>query len=309
MNSIFQQADFFSFLKSTGFLEPFRFSVERSGKEVGVVQGFIQKDGGKIKQYLSRRAIINGGPWLAEDITDTELEKLLKKCIYVLKRKTIYIETRNFFDYSRFRPVFEKMGFVYEPHYDIIVEVNGNESWEKRMESSRPRFVKSSLNNGVEVINNPTEDEVIEYYAVLKDLYTTKIKTPLFSLDFFMKLYHTSFCRFILVRYQNKIVGGMVCVFDNDTAYEWFVCGMDGIYKHIYPSTVATYSAIKFSYEKGLKRFDMMGAGSPGDGGYGVREFKLKFGGNLVEFGRFIYICKPLLYGVGKMGVKIMKKS
>ncbi len=309
MKSIFQQPEFYKFIESTGFLEPFHYSVERDGKEVGVIQGFIQKDGGWLKKFFSRRAIINGGPWLAEDITDEEVENLLKKCIESLKKKAIYIETRNYFDYSNYRGVFERSGFQYEPHYDIIVEVNGDNSWEKRMESSRPRFVKSSLKNGAEVIENPTEQDVKDYYAVLKELYTTKVKTPLFPLDFFLKLYHTSFCHYILVRYQGKIVGGMVCVFDENKAYEWFVCGLDGVFKHVYPSTVATYSAIKFTNDNGRGCFDMMGAGAPGDGGYGVREFKMKFGGELVEYGRYVHVCNKMLYHLGKTAVKIMKKA
>jgi lipid II:glycine glycyltransferase (peptidoglycan interpeptide bridge formation enzyme) len=51
-----------------------------------------------------------------------------------------------------------------------------------------------------------------------------------------------------------------------------------------------------------------MGAGKPDDGGYGVRDFKLKFGGELVELGRYIHVCNRLLFAVGKYGVKIMKK-
>lgn len=309
MNSVFQQPEFYQFLESTGFLEPFRYSVERDGKEVGVIQGFIQKDGGWLKRFFSRRAIINGGPCLAEDVTNEEVELLLQTCIKGLKKKVIYIETRNYFDYSNYHGVFEKSGFLYEPHYDIIVEVNGDDSWEKRMESSRMRFVKSSLKNGAEVVENPSVGDVKEYYAVLKDLYTTKVKTPLFTLDFFLKLYHTSFCRYILVRYQKKIVGGMVCVFDEKKAYEWFVCGLDGAFKHIYPSTVATYSAIRFANDNGLGCFDMMGAGAPCDAGYGVREFKMKFGGELVEYGRYVCVCNKLLYRIGKTAVKILKKA
>ena len=49
-----------------------------------------------------------------------------------------------------------------------------------------------------------------------------------------------------------------------------------------------------------------MGAGKPDDS-YGVREFKAKFGGQLVEHGRFQNIINPFLYEVGKLGVKIMK--
>lgn len=52
----------------------------------------------------------------------------------------------------------------------------------------------------------------------------------------------------------------------------------------------------------------MMGAGEPGVP-YGVRDFKAEFGGQLVEHGRFIHICKPMLYRIGKLGVKFLKRK
>ena len=308
MNSIFQQQGFYRFLEATEFLEPFRFSVQRAGREVGAIQGFIQKDGSRVKQFFSRRAIINGGPWLAEDIRETELENLLRQCIDGLKRRAIYIETRNYSDYSQFRPTFEKLGFVYEPHYDYQVELSDGNAWEGRMESSRRRFVKSSFQQGAVIVANPTREDVKGFYTVLQDLYRKRIKKPLFPLSFFLQLLNTVFCKYILVEYQQEIIGGMLCVFDDDSVYEWFVCGKDGCYPKIYPSTLATWAAIRFAAEHGFKRFDMMGAGAPGDGGYGVREFKAKFGGELVEYGRFVYVCSRPLYNIGKAAVSIMKK-
>jgi len=50
----------------------------------------------------------------------------------------------------------------------------------------------------------------------------------------------------------------------------------------------------------------MMGAGKP-DESYGVREFKAKFGGNLVEHGRFEMIFNKYLYHIGIIGVKFLK--
>lgn len=50
----------------------------------------------------------------------------------------------------------------------------------------------------------------------------------------------------------------------------------------------------------------MMGAGKP-DEGYGVRDFKKKFGGMLVEDGRYLAVLNPVLYNVGKIGIKILK--
>ena len=306
--SWFQTREALRFFQSVSFLTAFALGIERDGVLKGTVVGYIQKDGRIVKQFFSRRAIINGGPLLADDITEEELSRLLGALKAYLQRKAIYIETRNYVDYSRFRTVFVANGFVYEPHYDFLVDVTGGDSWEKRMESSRIRFVKSSLKNGASLVDSPTEADVRGYYAVLKELYSTKIKRPLFPLDFFLNLYHTPFCRFLLVKYQEEIIGGTVCVFDEKVAYEWYVCGKDGVYKKIYPSTVATYSAIRFAASHGCKYFDMMGAGAPGDGGYGVREFKAKFGGELQENGRFSYACNKFLFAVGKWGVKVLKR-
>ena len=92
----------------------------------------------------------------------------------------------------------------------------------------------------------------------------------------------------------------------NRVLYEWFVCGNDGFHKGIRPSSVATWFGIKYAAENGCKRFDFMGAGKP-DEPYGVRDFKAEFGGKLVEYGRFLMICKPILYKIGCLGIRILK--
>jgi lipid II:glycine glycyltransferase (peptidoglycan interpeptide bridge formation enzyme) len=48
-----------------------------------------------------------------------------------------------------------------------------------------------------------------------------------------------------------------------------------------------------------------MGAGAP-DQDYGVREFKARFGGELVNYGRFIRINNKFLFNLGKCGMKIL---
>ena len=50
----------------------------------------------------------------------------------------------------------------------------------------------------------------------------------------------------------------------------------------------------------------MMGAGVP-DVPYGVRDFKSEFGGTMVEHGRFLNVCKPWLYRIGKLAIKVLK--
>lgn len=308
MIRLFQGESFYRFIEGTGNLEPFRYSVCRDVMEVGVIQGYIQKDGGIIKRFMSRRAIVNGGPFLSDDITEKEVESLLKTCINGLNGKTIYLETRNFHDYSEWRYIFERCGFRYEPHYDYVIDTSSLEAAEANLGKSRKRDIRTSLRDGATIVEDPSLDQVEAFYAILKDLYDTRVKTPLFPLDFFIGLSRSGFSKFLLVEYQEEIVGGTVCVFDDETVYEWFACGKDGVAKSVFPSTLATWAGIKFAAESGRKRFDMMGAGAPGDGGYGVRDFKAKFGGELVEYGRFKYICNKSLYKIGELGVRIMKK-
>lgn len=309
MRDLFQSVEYNAFLQETGFLEPFRYSVVRDTKEIAILQGYVQKDGGRLKRFFSRRAIVNGGPYIADDATDQDVKALLEKCKDSLHKQAIYIETRNFRDFSKYRELFESCGFVYEPHYDFIINTDSLEIAEANLGKSRKRDIRTSLRDGADVVEEPTEVQIRAYYDILNDLYENKIGTPLFPFDFFLKLYHSGFSKFLLVRYKDEIIGGTVCVYDDETVYEWFACGKDGIYKTIFPSTLATWSGIRFAAESGRKRFDMMGAGAPGDGGYGVRDFKAKFGGELVEYGRFKYVCNPLLYAIGKLGVAVLRKK
>ena len=83
---------------------------------------------------------------------------------------------------------------------------------------------------------------------------------------------------------------------------------MNAEYKEQYPSVMATWAGIQYAKEHGCMRYDMMGAGEPGVP-YGVRDFKAEFGGELVEHGRFLCVCKPWLYKIGKQGVKILKNA
>lgn len=286
--------------------------------------GYITKEKSALKQFFTRRAIIIGGPLLAEDATAEEIaallnavKKLQRSDLQPVGRSTakrstglspIYIETRNFHDYSKWKSVFETSGFAYQPHLNFHVDTSSAEIVESRLGKNRKRDIKTSIRDGAMIVENPTIEQVREYYALLKQLYTTRIKTPLFSLSFFEKLYTMPSGRFILVELNGEIIGGTVCVeLAGKCLYEWFVCGRDGEWKNIFPSSLATYAGIRYAAEHGCSRFDMMGAGKPNEA-YGVRDFKARFGGEQVEHGRFLCVRKPLLYQIGKLGVKWLKR-
>lgn len=291
----------------------------------GVCVGYITVENSSLKQYLTRRAIIIGGPALANDCTDEEVYALMAAVREHLKSQAIYIETRNFNDYSKWRAAFDKAGFGYKPHLNFHVQTNLPwEIIEANIGKHRRKYIRLSFRDGATIEEHPTLEQVRAYYEILSELYRTKVKTPLQPWSFFERLYHLESCKYLLVMYEGQVVGGSIVISYkmsaveplNDaaklpnaacgTVYEWFACGKDGVYKNIYPSSVTKYAGIKFAADNGYAVFDMMGAGKP-DEAYGVRDFKSEFGGRLVEYGRYLCVCNTWLYSIGKLGVKLLK--
>ena len=307
----FQTRAAYVFFDDLSFFEAFAIAVESDGQLKGLTVGYIQKDGGKIKQFFSRRAIVVGGPLLSDGITDEELAFLLSALIKRLQRKAIFIETRNFNDYTRWHSIFEQSGFDYEPHYDVQVDTTSIELVNSKLDRNRRRNIKKALENGLVIDESPSADDLRKLYAMLEELYTTKVKTPLFPFEFFEKLSQIPSSRFFLAKNaEGELLGGLVCVaLDHRCVYAWLACGDDANYKALSPSVMVNYAGVSYAARQGMSRFDFMGAGKPDDGGYGVRDFKLKFGGDLVEYGRYIHVCNRMLFGIGKLAVKMLKKA
>lgn len=288
---------------------PFVVAVENADQLIGVCVGYVTVEKNPLKNFATRRAIIVGGPALAADCSMEGVQTLMKQVICQCKKLgAIYIETRNFSDYSPWRSAFEVAGFLYEEHLNFHLDCSDEDALLKQMHESRRRQVKKGLKNGAVIEEASSEEEVLEYYQILLHLYRTKVKTPLFPQSFFLKFYRQDCGKFLLIKYDNHVIGGIMCpMLTGNTIYEWFVCGQDEQYKDQYPSVLATYAAMLYGAQHDMPKFDFMGAGKPGDG-YGVRVFKERFGGELVEHGRYKFICKPLLYKCGEMGVKLIKK-
>lgn len=295
----FQSPEAYDFFASMPeLMEPFVYGVERAGKLCAVCVGYVTKEPNPIKQFFTRRAIIIGGVAVAANGAKEDVVILLNYVRKELKPKSIYIETRNFNDFSPWKEAFEAAGFVYKPHLNFHVDPATN-----NLSDNRKRQLKKSdavVNEGV------SELEIREWYKVLSELYRTKVKTPLWPIDFFLEAYRQCIAKFLLVKHEGRIIGGSMVVADERTVYEWFECGLNAECKDQYPSVMATWGGIQLAHQSGCTRYDMMGAGEPGVP-YGVRDFKAEFGGQMVEHGRFLCVCKPMLYRLGVCVVKILK--
>jgi lipid II:glycine glycyltransferase (peptidoglycan interpeptide bridge formation enzyme) len=308
VRSFFQSPAAHEFFSQCGEFDSVAIGVESGDILQGVIVISLYKEGGALKRCFTSRGVINGGPLLSNEISDEELSFLLKGVKQHFRRKCIYLETRNFNDYSRWRAVFEQEGFSYQPHYNYHIDTSNMEKVMSNMNRSRRREIHRALLNGAIVEENK---EYIEFfYDHLSELYKTKVRKPLSSRRFFEQLVAQTFTRlFVAKTPDNEIISGILTVeLPEDVMYGWYGYGQKRINEKFHPSTMKIYAALQYAAEHGFQRFDMMGAGSPGDGGYGVRDFKAQFGGTLVEHGRFLHVYNRPVYALGKLYIKLKSK-
>ena len=304
----FQTPEAYKFYASVNEMMPFAVGVSEEGRLVGVVVGYVTKNSNSILQYFTKRAIIYGGPLLDVDISNDTLSTLLKTVVQNIALNPIYIETRNFNDYSQWKEIFNINGFNYQKHLDYHINTTSLDQVQSRIGKHRWRYIRLSMRDGAKIVQQPTIEQVRAFYTILQDLYRTKVRTPLWSWEFFERLYHTEHARYILVELDGQIVSGTACVcLPGKAVYEWYACGLDNCRDDIRPLSVAIWGEMQYAAENGYPLFDFMGAGTP-DQPYGVRDFKAEFGGELVEHGRFLCVRKPLLYAIGKLGVKWLRR-
>jgi len=202
--------DFFASLPE--LMEPFVYGVESGGKLTAVCVGYVTKEPNPIQQFFTRRAIIIGGVVVAANCAKEGAVGLLSYLRKDLGAEAIYIECRNFNDFSPWEEAFEAAGFSYKPHLNFHVNPSTN-----NLSDNRKRQLKKS--DAITELAN-SELEISEWYKVLSKLYRTKVKTPLWPIDFFLEAYRQNIAKFLLVKHAGRVIGGSMVVADERTVYE-----------------------------------------------------------------------------------------
>jgi lipid II:glycine glycyltransferase (peptidoglycan interpeptide bridge formation enzyme) len=101
--------------------------------------------------------------------------------------------------------------------------------------------------------------------------------------------------------YQHEIIAIRLVLCHRSFVYDWYTGASDN---HLdkYPNDFLPWKIMEWGSLKNYNTFDFGGAGKPFVP-YGVRDYKLKFGGKLVEFGRLENIHNPILLNIGKFGL------
>lgn len=245
---------------------------------------------------LHSRIQSNGSPLFYEKpkYNGTALMPLLKQALHFARDNASILEFRNSINTGVSPETWFKAGFHWSDHLNLIKTIDTKEQLWLELGENRRRQIRRAIANGTAVRPAASDAEVRSLYEILYQLYTTKVRKILPPVEFFLDFYTN--CQqqdkgvILLALLKDQVIGGIVCPIQHpQTMYEWYVCGKDKEYPHHHPSVMVTWHALLYACHHGIQTFDFMGIGKPGIP-YGVRDFKLRFGGRIVNYGRYTKI-------------------
>jgi lipid II:glycine glycyltransferase (peptidoglycan interpeptide bridge formation enzyme) len=314
-NTVFQSPEMFDFYEKVNNYTPHIFlGKDDDGVIRAVLLAVVIKEYDGWRGRLSSRTIVYGGP-LTDETFSRHLQlfrEILRTLTTTLKKQSVYIQFRNFIEWPEmYQRIFISEGYGFTDRLNLLVPTTDKSETKKLISKSKRRQIKKGKENGSVVRPPENREEVKIFYNLIRDLYKNRVRKPLPDLSFFEEFFEmsrqNSLGIFRLVVSDGHVIGGVVApVTPGRNIYEWYLFGLDSAYKKKYPSVLATWTPIQYGLKNNLQHFDFMGLGTPAKP-YGVRDFKLHFGKNTTNPGRFNKINNKYLYFITEISYNILR--
>lgn len=239
------------------------------------------------------------------------LSVLLQTYKQEMKSNALFTELRNLSNLGEFQSELNNNGFVYEDHLNYLVDLDRPPEAVLQSIGKRTRKkIRRALRQGKVIIEEVEQREQVPLcYELLQKTYAVA-KVPLADESLFEAafdvLHPRGMVKFLLARIHDSYVAGSVELVYKDVIYGWYG-GTDRAFSQHIPNELLLWHIFQWGAENDYKVYDFGGAGKP-DEEYGVRDFKAKFGGELVCFGRNTHIPSPWLYRLGTWGYSLYRR-
>lgn len=306
--NVFQTPEMYEVYQCASNIQPYVVAAVCDGEVEGVLVAQWICNGGNIASWMTSRAIITGGP-LAKDNDLAIIDELVKAYKAILPLMTIYSEIRPIYNSSLLFEHLTTKKWKRIGHYNIVLPLNKDvDELYKQMHKERRRNVQTAIKNGLRFEQVTSTENIQEVIALIHQTYTRK-HVPISYLDMFDRVLgilgdYAHF--FACYAADGKMIAGQIRLSYNELVYAWFA-GSDEAYFKQRPNDFLMWNVIVWANEKGYKLFDFGGGGEPGVE-YGVRDYKMKYGCEIYEYGRMLYTHRPITYYFAQLAYKLYHK-
>jgi predicted N-acyltransferase len=218
---------------------------------------------------------------------------------------TLFTELRNLHSMEAVQPILRECGFAYEDNLNYLIDLNRSpEAILQSFGHHARKRIRQGLRQGKVAIEQVTDRTGLTecYDLLLRTFHLARVPLADRSLfdGAFEVLYGKRMARFCLARVDQVPAATSVELLYKDTMYGWYG-GMNRAYGSYSPNELVMWDILQWGAQNGYRLYDFGGAGKP-DEKYGVRDFKAKFGGQLVCYGRNTCVHAPLVLRLSKLG-------
>jgi serine/alanine adding enzyme len=244
---------------------------------------------GWLRRFTTRSVVY--GSLLCQETTRGKdgLRLLLEAYAKNTAGQSLFTELRNLCNLEDLQPLLGDCGYAYEGHLNYLIDLDRppEEILQSIGKRTRKKIRKGLRDGRVQIGEVTDRSELDHWYEILQNTYSNA-QVPLADRSLFEAafdiLHPRGMARFLLARIDGVTAACSVELPYKDTIYGWYG-GSDRAYSEQLPNEMLIWHILEWGALNGYRVYDFGGAGKP-DEEYGVRDFKAKFGGELVNFGR-----------------------
>lgn len=309
LGNVFQTPEMYDVYACAQHAKPIVVAALENDEIVGILIAQYLTNGNTLASWLTARSIITGGP-LAKNNDPEIIKALFEAYKKLLPKQTIYTEIRPVYELKELESEqIRELGLRRKGHYNLILGLDKTEEeLFEQMHKERKRNVNQAIKAGLVFKEVTSEEDICAIVALIKQTYERK-HVPISYLDMFGEVRRLmgDYARFFAsYTSEGKMIAGEIRLCYKDLVYAWFA-GSDEAYFKLRPNDFTMWNVICWSAEQGYKLLDFGGGGEPGVS-YGVRDYKLKYGCEMYDYGRYTLAHRPVTLWAGTFAYKLYHK-
>lgn len=259
---------------------------------------------------FSTRAIVYGSVLRETSSKGTEALELLLRSYAQQTKGVLFTEMRNLTDLNQIQPLLQACGFLYEEQLNYLIWLDRSPEEVLQNISRRTRKrIRQGLRKGEVVVREIERREELGLFYDLVSRSYAAARVPLAHRSLFEAafdlLHPRGMVKFLLAWIGQDCVAASAELAFKDTIFGWY-SGVDRACSSYVPNELLMWHVLEWGADNGYRVYDFGGAGRSGEE-YGVRDFKAKFGGDLVSYGRNALVHAPRRLAISKVGYQVYR--
>jgi len=285
---------------------------EDSGEILASLLAKILEERSGFLSSFSKHSTIRGGPIFVDNEDGVEaVSRLLQHYNEIIKKEVLYSRIYLLNDVPQVIPIFKEKGYKYEYWQNFLIDLTKakEELWGK-LKRDKKRAVSKAKAKGVEIEEITEKSLIPAFYDLVKETYTAR-KTPLEDISLFNVVFDVLFpkdmAKFFMAKHEGKYIATRLVLTYKGVIYDWHV-GASRDHLSLYPNDLLVWHILEWGSKNGFHTLDFGGGGERHEANEGWIEFKRRFGGKSVNYGRYTRIHKPRKLWFAKKAFDLYRK-